>query len=95
MLNDIVAVEPRGDYRLWLRFHDGVEGELDLRPHLQFRGIFAALRDPAYFSQVRVDRELGTICWPNGADWDPLVLYSLITGRPIDALLGESRRART
>jgi len=29
----------------------------------------------------------GTICWPNDADWDPLVLYSLVTGRPIETLL--------
>jgi len=31
--------------------------------------------DPALFRQVQVDRELGTIVWPNGADIDPDVLY--------------------
>jgi hypothetical protein len=36
---------------------------------------------------VRVNPELGTIAWPNDADWDPLVLYSLVTGRPIESLL--------
>jgi hypothetical protein len=30
---------------------------------------------PAYFSQVRVDPELGTVVWPNGADLDPDVVY--------------------
>lgn len=87
MLMDVVSVEPRGDYRLWLRFQDGTEGEIDLRPELTFRGVFAPLRDPAYFAQVRVNPDLGTICWPNDADWDPLVLYSLLTRRPIETLL--------
>ncbi|MEK7837716.1 MAG: hypothetical protein AAB328_07010 [candidate division NC10 bacterium] len=36
---------------------------------------------------MRVNPELGTICWPNDADWDPLVLYSLVTERPIETLL--------
>lgn len=60
---------------------------MDLGSELTFQGVFAPLRDPAYFVRVRVNPELGTICWPNGADWDPLVLYSLVTGRPIETLL--------
>lgn len=87
MLMDVVDVEPRGRYRLWLRFQDGTEGEIDLEPELTFQGVFAPLRDPTYFARVRVNPDLGTICWPNDADWDPLVLYSLLTKRPIEALL--------
>lgn len=83
MLRDIVGVEPCGGYRLRLRFDDGVEGEVDLEPRLRFTGVFEPLRDPAYFAQVRVNPEIGTICWPNDADLDPVVLYSLVTGTPI------------
>jgi hypothetical protein len=83
MLQDVVAAKALGDYRLYLRFEDGVEGTLDLAPHLSFRGVFGPLRDPAYFGQVRVDRELGTVVWPNGADLDPDVLYGRITGMPV------------
>ena len=85
MLSDVVEVQPRGEYRLWVRFEDGVEGEVDLGSALTFEGVFAPLRDPAYFSLVRVNPELGTICWPNDADWDPLVLYSLVTKRPVES----------
>jgi len=53
---------------------------VDFAEHLAFRGVFEPLSDPAYFALVRVDSELGTIAWPNGADLDPDVLYSQLTG---------------
>ena len=83
MLHDVVEVRHLGDHRLRLRFDDGVEGELDLAPRLTFDGVFAPLKDPLYFARVRVEREGGTICWPNDADIDPVVLYSWVTGKPI------------
>ncbi|MGO4883276.1 MAG: DUF2442 domain-containing protein [Bryobacteraceae bacterium] len=83
MLKDIVAANSLGGHRLHLRFEDGVEGTIDLAPVLSFRGVFEPLRDPAYFAQVRVDPALGTVTWPNGADLDPDVLYSRITGTPV------------
>jgi hypothetical protein len=83
MLKDIVAAKAVGDYRLHLRFEDGVEGVVDLAPHLSFRGVFEPLRDPEYFAQVRLDAGLGTVVWPNGADLDPDVLYGRVTGTPV------------
>jgi hypothetical protein len=68
MLKDIVAARALGDYRLHLQFEDGVQGAVDLAPYLSFRDIFAPLKDLNCFAQVRVDPELGTITWPNGAD---------------------------
>ena len=83
MLMDIVGARAVGDYRLHLRFEDGVEGVVDLAPYLSFQGVFEPLRDPAYFAQVRVDADLGTVAWPNGADLDPDVLCGRITGTPV------------
>jgi hypothetical protein len=83
MLKDIVAVEPLDCYRLLLRFEDGIEGIVDLSKHLSFNGVFLPLRDPAYFANVRVDPQAGTVVWPNGADLDPDVLYATVTGQPI------------
>lgn len=83
MLKDIVEARPLEDYKLYLRFEDGVEGVVDIGQHLKFEGVFEPLRDPTYFRQVRVDPESGTVCWPNGADLDPDVLYSRLTGIPI------------
>lgn len=85
MLHDVVEVTHLGDHRLRLRFDDGIEGEIDLAPKLQFDGVFAPLKDPNYFARVRIEPDGGTICWPNEADLDPVVLYSWITGKPIPA----------
>ncbi len=92
MLPNVVSVAQTGPYRLRLRFDDGVEGEVDVQAMIKFEGVFAPLRGPEFFSQVRVDAEAGTIVWPNGADVDPLVLHSRVTGKPI-VLDNPSRRA--
>lgn len=85
----VTAVEPLDNHRLHLRFGDGVEGVVTLTRLIPFTGVFAPLQQPDYFAQVRVDPELGTICWPNGADIDPDVLYSEVTGEPI-AVMGRT-----
>jgi hypothetical protein len=83
MLKDIIEVQPMQNYRLRLRFEDGTEGEVDIAAMIRFEGIFSPLKDPVEFRKVRVDPELGTICWPNGADLDPDVLYAKVTGKEI------------
>ena len=95
MLKDIVEVQPTRDYRLHLRFEDGREGEVDVAGMIQFEGIFAPLKDRAEFLKVSVNPELGTICWPNGANLDPDVLYVKVTGEEISISESiESRKLR-
>ena len=84
MLVDIVEARAVGGHRLYLRFEDGVEGEVDLSEIVEFKGVFAPLKDPTEVAKVRVDSEIGTVCWPSGADLDPDVLYSAITGEAIE-----------
>lgn len=85
MLHDIIEVKVVGDHRLYFRFDDGVSGEVDVSKLVQFEGVFAALRDPAAFREVRLNEELGTVFWPGGGDLDPDVLHSHITGKSVDA----------
>ena len=83
MLRDVVEVRALRAYRIFLKFEDGVQGELDLEPLLSpFDGVFEPLRDFARFREVFVDSG-GTIAWPNGADIAPETLYALISGRPL------------
>jgi hypothetical protein len=60
-------------------FEDGVEGEIDFSDR-SWRGVFEPLGDPSYFRQVELDRELGTIVWPNGADMAPETLHDRVLG---------------
>jgi hypothetical protein len=68
-----------GGYRLRLEFEDGSRGEVDLSGEA-WNGIFAPLADQGYFAKVQLDEELGTIVWPNGADFAPETLHRLATG---------------
>ena len=86
MLIDIVQARAMKSHQLWVRFEDEVSGVIDLKELIPFTDVFAPLRDQFYFEQVRVNPDLGTVCWPNGADLDPDVLYSIVTGEPLPNL---------
>ncbi len=75
----VVDTRHLGGHRVWLRFDDGLEGEVDLRGAL--RGpIFEPLQDPARFAGFTVDV---TLTWPNGADLAPESLYArVLDARP-------------
>lgn len=84
MLKDIIEVQPQKNHQLYLKFEDGKEGIIDINQLIQFTGIFEPLKDLNYFKTVKLNPEWGTIYWENGADLDPDVLYSVLTGEPIN-----------
>jgi hypothetical protein len=63
------------EFTLRVEFSTGEQRVVNIEPLLH-GPIFEPLRqNPALFHSVRVDEELGTIVWDNGADIDPNVLY--------------------
>jgi uncharacterized protein DUF2442 len=74
-----------GHYQLRLTFDDGLTGDVDLSYLRDWGGVFAPLADPAIFADVRVDPEIGTITWPNGADLAPGVLYERAAAHTVRA----------
>lgn len=74
MIPQVTDAKYISDYRVWLRFNDGTEGEVDLA-HEIGQGVFAPLSDINYFKNFFVDPELNTIVWNNGADYAPEFLY--------------------
>jgi hypothetical protein len=75
MLVRIHAVTPLDGFRVRLVFTDDSARVVDLAPYLRGPVFAPLLDDPQLFRAVRVDPQLGTIVWPNGADVDPDVLY--------------------
>jgi len=75
----VVRVRAGDGYTLEVVFADGTSGTVDLSSRL-FGTVFEPLRDPALFSQVRVD-EFGAVCWPNGADLAPDALYRAVASK--------------
>jgi hypothetical protein len=62
------------DYTIWLRFSDGAEGEVDLGSELDGE-VFESLKNIDKFRKFKVDPDLQTIVWDNGADMAPEFLY--------------------
>lgn len=74
----IKNVKPLKNFTVLLELTNGKKGIIDLEPFL-LGPIFEPLkRNPQLFKSVKVDSDLGTIVWENGADLDPDVLiYNL------------------
>jgi Protein of unknown function (DUF2442) len=66
--------ESVGPYVLRIEFDDGTVQTIDFEPVLAGE-LFGPLRDPEVFRRVRVDPEVHTLVWPNGADFDPATLH--------------------
>ncbi len=71
---EIIKAKIIKDYTVEVVFNDLKHGVIDLRQYLG-KGIFKELVNKNKFKRMKVDAELGTICWPNGADIAPDTLY--------------------
>ncbi len=80
-ITEIVACKAKPNYILWVRFDDGLEGEVDLSDKVG-QGIFKAWESEEFWLSARVDTVYGTVCWgENGEiDLDPYVLKEKILG---------------
>lgn len=70
----VVFFEVVAPYTLRVCFDDETEQVIDFQGILEGE-VFGPLRDAALFSQVRIDPEVHTLVWPNGADFDPATLH--------------------
>ena len=77
MLPHVVEARYITGYTVWLRFSDGVEGDIDLASELH-GPVFEPLKDVDVFRQFVVEPELRTLVWPNGADFAPEFLRSAL-----------------
>ena len=78
----VTSAQVIAGHSLSLQFNDGSRGEVGLYAELTGT-IFEALLDPDQFKQAYVDPELRTVCWPNGADFAPEFLRSLVSEKQV------------
>ena len=83
-MKKIISVEVLSDYRLKLRYDDGVEGVVDLSAKVG-KCVFKAWEDPEFFKQVRLG-DFGQPEWPGEIDLCPDALYLEITGMTVEQL---------
>ena len=86
-----VDVKPRDGYRIWLRYADGVEGEVDLS-HLVGKGVFAAWLEPGVFERVYLS-EWRSVAWSDEIELCADALYLRLTGQSPEDIWPVLRRA--
>jgi hypothetical protein len=74
LISRVQDFEILGEYTLRVVFDDGTAQVIDFEPVLRGE-LYGPLRDADLFRRVTVDREVHTLVWPNGADFDPAVLH--------------------
>ena len=72
-------VQPRAGYRIWLRYADGVAGEIDLS-HLVGKGVFKIWDEPGYFAQVHIAPHRA-IAWDDDIELCADALYMELGGQ--------------
>lgn len=76
---DVVGANYIKDFQVEVIFENGKKGIVDFSEYPKRGGVFSPMVDMEFFKQLFVNAELGTICWPNGADIAPETLYSKIS----------------
>jgi len=76
-LPKLTEAEYKGEYRIWLKFADATEGEVDFQNEL-WGEMFESLKNKDLFAKFSIHNELETIVWLNGADFAPEFLYSRV-----------------
>ena len=85
----VVSFAVVADHTLRIAFDDGVTQTVNFAPVLAGE-LYGPLRDLAMFNKVRIDSEVDTLVWPNGADFDPATLHDW--PEYVDALTDRARR---
>jgi hypothetical protein len=73
-IHRVKSFEIMAPYTLQVTFVDGTYQLIDFQPVLAGE-LFGPLREVKLFNQVSLDREVHTLVWPNGADFDPATLH--------------------
>jgi hypothetical protein len=74
-IHSVASFEKLAPFTLRVQFADGTSQTIDFLPILKGE-LYGPLQNPTVFDQVRIDPEVHTLVWPNGADFDPAILHN-------------------
>jgi len=77
------------NHRIWLRYDDGIEGEVDLSD-LAGQGVFEPWNDAAFFNTVHLGSH-GAIEWSPDLDLCPDAMYIRLTGKSVAEVFPDIR----
>ena len=83
----VTGLEARENYKLWLRYSDGTEGEVDLSD-MAGTELFADWKVPGLFEQVKLG-EYGEVFWTEDASLCADSLYLDLTNQTFDEFMSK------
>lgn len=78
-MKKLIALKVLDNYRVWLRFDDGVEGVVDFANKSR-TGVYAPWQDYEFFRRAQVG-DCGELAWDDQLDFCPDALWRQVTGR--------------
>ena len=85
----VIEVKPLENYRIWVKYSDGVEGVVDLS-ELVGKGVFAVWKDYREFQKAHIGPG-GEIAWSEEIDLCPDAIYLKVTGKKPEDLFPKLR----
>lgn len=89
MISEPIVVKALDNYRIFLKFSDGVKGIVDLSDFKE-KGIFKAWNDIDLFGKVHIDEETKAIAWNENLELDVNNLYLKLIGKSFDEWKNEN-----
>ena len=86
-MKKITALKVLENCRVWLRFNDGVEGEMDFSQKGR-TDVFAFWNNYENFRQARIG-DCGELLWNDQIDFCPDSLWLQVTGQKPEVLLNQ------
>ena len=87
----LLEIEVRSRFKVWVRYDDGTEGEVDFGD-LAGRGVFAAWDNPGVFESASLGPH-GQLVWGDEIDLCPDATYMRLTGKSPDEVFPTLKKA--
>ena len=90
-MKKVIAVKSLDNFKVWVRFNDGVEGVADFSD-LAGQGVFTLWNEYSNFEKVRAGSS-GELVWSEHVDVCPDMTYMRVTGLTPEQMFPALKRA--